>query len=320
VFSLLSRPLSLAASNDRLEISAWVLQLRSFCRETIDFILAAPDLRSCADDGITARHPPVFADSKIGQKHIRPSLDLRDLFVKPIRLRRFSGSHVQEAMAHPYRIEMSHTLEVFRRLATANASVVLPLGWLQVPPKKQQEAIHNLVVDSLSTFRDCKDNDNLNFQPCFVYPRLSQAWTSAPPHNEKHTAPYISALSSAVRLVAESKVVHMDLRPANIMWTCTCKDSKQGAAAAVPDGTRCNVSVRIVDWEDGRLAGEFVSTAMYRSAADAGDHRYPLSSSQADNVAVTSALDQWSLGHICEFVRQDSVKKYTAFMAATREE
>jgi hypothetical protein len=45
-----------------------------------------------------------------------------------------------------------------------------------------------------------------------------------------------------------------------------------------------------------------------------------LSSSQADNVAVTSALDQWSLGHICEFVRQDSVKKYTAFMAATREE
>ena len=313
VFSLLSRAMSLASSSERLELAAWLLELRAFIATTRKIICASSGVKPQQAGGVPFLHPPLNKGEHV-------ELDVQKIFLKPIRLRMWQDRIQTRIEVHPYRVAMTRTLEVFDKLneaciATSSSVLVTPpLGWLQVPGSEQPQ-IRDAVFRKLqSQFLDIHDQQpsGIRLQPCFAFPNLLSPWTSRPPQNcTLHTQQYIDQLTKAIHLFKMAKVVHMDLRPANIMWKCSCMDSKQNNHQDVPEH---ELHIRVIDWEDAHFLGEFVDPACYIQDEA---RRYPLSklpSSFTGMVPVQHWMDEWSLHRIALFLRQEKTSSFSSFM------
>lgn len=303
-FAFLSRPLSVADYCDRLEISAYALAIRSFAKTTIGLLKQSETVQRHNSDGIASDHPPLD-----GRKGVL--LKLENVFVKPIRLRLWDNLAGMGEECEPFRVAMSHNLEIYDRLHSCDDTrpyVNFPMGWLQVPGS-EQPAIRDGLINALSRFQDCatkvsQDKDSLRRLPCLVFQTLPSPWTSNPPFNgDPHVSAYLSKLEQAVKGFERAGVVHMDLRPANVMWTCSCFSRPYDAAH--------DVDLRVVDWEDARFLGEILSTMKFKN-----DMRYPLSMvpDGVDCASASAWIDSWALDRIREFCSQSAHRAFTAFI------
>jgi hypothetical protein len=313
VFSLLSHPISVASRVGRREIAAWFVLLQKFLAATVDLLKASKSVIKSGEDGIQLKHPPLTGN-EVAMGGV--TLNVSKLFVKPVRLRLWDfqlSSNSSEV--HPYRIAMTHTLEIFRALWNCEASrpfINFPLGWLQVPGHENR-TVRDLLNKKLERFEDCKGDNRLT--PCFAFPLLLMK-RILPHCDPDHTYLIIEQLETAIDSVVKAGVSHLDLRPANIMWGCACHTADASSSSSSSSSSvQHSIFIRVVDWETARFMGEVIQTSRYKD-----DYRYPLAYCEAADAVVENKLDLWSVSRIAAFLRQKEEMSFSKFCNAFHSE
>jgi serine/threonine protein kinase len=226
-------------------------------------------------------------------------LNTESLFLKPVRLLQFTqGQHSVAADFLPFRVALSRKLFAYSLLqcvADANSLFNFPVGVCQLPDSCHAE-IRKLMLESLHP-KFTRSTVN-NFHPFIVFPRLPFSMKDGGDKPDiRHRDLFAKSLRKAVDAIHAAGLVHMDLRPENVMWRCSCGDFSAS----------CDFQLKVIDFEDFCCVGEFTSLNMYRE-----DLRYPfalwLQGLRQRGAAVPSlvtaeiSIDLWSVERIVGFI------------------
>jgi hypothetical protein len=300
-FHLLSRPLSLTSHWDRLETASWFAALRVLTLETMA-MLGKLKLRQLI--GVPLGPAKDTAP---------PMLDSSTLFFKPVTPRH--DTEVVEDDLRPFRSAYSRVLDVFAELArvpTLCDFLVFPIGVVQAPGCEQSDikkVIYNALTERhRSVAMELSAGTSIKYVPFLVYTMLSSQWKStaeAVPCASACLQALIEKLHTFEGMLSVAGVVHMDLRPANIMWTCDCMKS---------DTVCTSMQVRVIDWDDACFVGEPVLPRLL--LAYQADKRYALhyvTEPYASTVAA-SRIDSWHIAAICEYFKYENRSSFSDYM------
>lgn len=140
----------------------------------------------------------------------------------------------------------------------------------------------------------------LQLTPIIVFPFLNESWKSTKPPSELIVS-YCESLTTVVEILNAAKVAHMDLRPANIMWTVS------------PEG---RFLMQVIDFEDAVIFGSRIKhiEALQRDRCK----RYPLMNS-ADLQIAASYHNIWFLVSITEWLHDTTDHSFEDFMKYNHE-
>ena len=299
-FVLLSRPFHLSDTDDVRSIVGWIIALRRHIAD-MSWVLKRVRVGAKADQSV-----PLCAD-------------FNGKFLKPIRVRDRECEVDFNSSFYPDRIALTHILETFSILfASPNAApfVHFPNGWFRVPSQSAQPALFNALCDYLESQcarYDLAWTDTTQPMTCLlVFDELPSNWSKSTTVDRVHTGKFAERLRSAVSAIGDAGIVHMDLRPANILWRCKTCVSGGGGAEEEHD-----VEVKVIDWEDSLRVGDPIPLVSSR----VDDMRYPLAHcgdivERAAVVPADTCLDMWFVEHVCEFlnVRSDLAQTFNHYM------
>ena len=290
----LSEPLCLSSRAGRAEVARWLQACSEWLREMVGFIAEAQKTRSRSCSTEKA-----------------PTLSTSSVFLKPVRLRALldlprHGGRPEEDR-RPFRVAMTHLLEVYQALhgvPQCHSFVAFPLGWCQLPAESPGPQQHKQYKEAiLASLHERFTGDDLAC-PFLAFPRLPVPSEIIPPTAEQRVQ-YIQKLRLAVSAMAVAKVVHMDLRPENILWSWA--------------GDPPELKLTVLDWDDAFFAGEIVPAHVARSFGTDQWKRYPDIGVEAQPAMLE--WNQWFAELIEGFVLSgaSSFSKYTQFRSGGKE-
>ena len=295
-FALLSKPLSFVSRSDLEAIAAWIIALRVWAESFLD----------------------IATENTLTDKPLPAAVDMSSKFLKPIRLRgeRERKARTTDPDVYPERMAMTRVLEIFATLsndAEASKYVTFPIGWIRLPSETEQPQLWSAIQSRLAhqiakyglTWPEMEE-----LQGFLVFHEHGERWNNAQHVDEEHAAGFEKTFAAAVAATTSAGVVHLDLRPANVLWHCrTCV-----SASAADPAEEHIVEVKLIDWEDARLVGEAISDVEEYSK----DLRYPLAHVEGINLEAgliaQPCLDIWACKQVCEFAKS-SHDDFGAFMA-----
>lgn len=86
-----------------------------------------------------------------------------------------------------------------------------------------------------------------------IFPRASLHKKSLP-NDRVHRDLYVAALRRALNAFEAASVVHLDLRPENVMWGCSCE--RDMTDEEDPCEIKHDFVFKVIDWEGAFLEGE----------------------------------------------------------------
>jgi len=307
-FCFLSSPIVFGSRQGRSEIAAWLLALRQHTTAMVE-LLKAPGLTiTTAAESRWAFAMPISTPTPFV-----PQLDAT-LFFKPIRLLKFPRDLPRQEDLHPYRIAISETLEIYQRFYQSESCrqfVNFSIGWMQMPPAKEQP---NLVKNLTARVLEDRFKEIQLWQPYLVFERLEMQTELH--DDELHIDLYIKELKSALFCFEEAEVVHFDLRPQNIMWTCSCK-SVQTKKQKCDEGEEKHVlQFKVIDWEESYCKGDIVPGFVVNAQKSDTFRRYPLShaSIHTENVIASTWVDKWAAKMIQLYLQSKCLVSWPVFM------
>lgn len=247
----LSPPLCFITLAGRCALARWACALADFAKETVRL------LRNKASVVEGERPIGIF---------ISP-----DLFFKPLRdTGKLGNLPAGESMiddGSSLRTNLDMLMLAYLRLSShlaAHDLFLFPLGVISHPSSASpayQYTARELIESRVSKhFPGNCESLLKDGCPVVVYDLLPlDCWFNDKPPPDL-VEPYISCLSTAVTILNECGIAHMDLRPSNIMWRRLLPPSSQ------------KIEVRIIDVEDAVPFGYYIRDV----SALRGDPRYPL--------------------------------------------
>lgn len=130
-------------------------------------------------------------------------------------------------------------------------------------------------------------------QPLIVYDLLDGEWSNGKPESS-WVESYLSCISKAVDMLNTACLVHIDMRPKNIMWRKT---------------SSVTVEIKVIDFEDVVPVGSY----LHNTKAYASDHRYPVASDSVD-MRATISLNEWYRETISSWLKRSSYASYDDYM------
>ena len=192
-------------------------------------------------------------------------------FYKPIRKTALNNFLVSNQRIILSRMMMIYD-KLFHVIETEGSSPVdviqFPIGLVTVPMSNTIHAkgIREALLHCIKKFFDQRNGTNYNYDndPCLIFHFLDskEGWTNHRPDND-HRDSYIQQLRTAINILNSAGVVHMDLRPANIMWKS--KNTSIGDK---------EVELKVIDFEDALMVGTVMNEALARVYSN--DPRYPI--------------------------------------------
>jgi hypothetical protein len=290
---LLSDPLSLDNPSHRLIAAKWLHVIAAHVQGLLK-VLPGPTTLTQAE---AKKRPP----------H-RATLNLQNYFVKPVRAALLPAAALDPETAVseeclPFRQVVSDLLFKFHKLDQVPTGVPdhrrlihFPVGWLQQPRSDQQQ-----IRDTIKTrVTELGFKVHGKRQPYILFPFLRGWRILHPALVGDHAEALIPLLSAARQYIAACGLVHMDLRPANVMWHCSCLNSELTTIG------EHSVELKVIDWEHALCVGTPVPLEwvdVYRN-----DQRYPLSALHRDQNAqdIVASLDlmEWAEEQIVNFLKQ----------------
>ena len=232
-------------------ISRWVDVLKEFISETVT-LLKNSQPRSDSSE--------IICHLDVG------------LFYKPIRKKQSDNS-----LGSNQRIILSRMMMIYDKLfhgidTEGDSSPInviqFPIGLITVPCSTTIYAneIRTALLHCINKFFDHRNGTNYNYDndPCLIFHFLDsvEGWTNNRPDND-HRDSYILHFRTAINILNFVGVVHMDLRPANIMWRP--KNRYIGDK---------EVELQIIDFEDALMVGSLIDVELARVYSV--DERYPI--------------------------------------------
>ena len=237
--------------------------------------------------------------------HVRCQLD-KGHFYKPIG--KFEGN---ANLFSNQRIILSKMMMIYEKLCRIEGSVDViqfPLGLVSVPGELNTKAleIKRAVLHCIKKFFEKSVGDNYyDNNPCLIFSFL-EGWHNNRPDDD-HREAYIEQLRKVVNILNLAGVVHMDLRPANIMWQPTNNH--------VGDE---NVQIQVIDFEDALVVGSAVDVDIAEAYRD--DVRYPIRR-DIDCKAIKAKVEynNFFLDAIEAWLSTPDVKEFSTFMIMSQE-
>lgn len=260
-----SPPISLT---ETLMLAVWAEALAMFACETLSLVTRC----GTVDDFIQINELQLSASS----------------FFKPIRLdakltEECSSISSQDSSTNPnsvskQRVVLNHIMRIYQKLyqtspEKATAVIQFPLGIITVPSSTNAHASSIRHAIERCTKRHFKNMSyrfqSLTYTPCLVLQNLSYddsddlpgrcyRWKNERPRQE-YVGPYLAQFARLIDLLNAAGVVHMDLRPQNVMWKALANGS---------------VQIQAIDFEEALFVGELVPADTVKMHKK--DFRYPI--------------------------------------------
>jgi hypothetical protein len=218
---------------------------------------------------------------------LQPFILSNSLFFKPIISEfHFHGFETPDKISTQRRSSLDSVMNIYRELSLQEGAtnyILFPLGLLSFPEEDLElfSAGRTFIETKLKKFFSLKLGSVKGAYPIIVFDLLPPPWTNTkPPHD--HCEAYLSSLEAAVNVMDRGQVVHMDLRPANIMWR------------VADDGS---IEMFIIDFEDALTNGSLFSATKWI----ASDSRYPFP--RPGTVRVSAVHNRWFLVAVSSWAR-----------------
>ena len=228
---------------------------------------------------------------------IRCKLDA-GYFYKPIQKRFFNQG-----------IILSKMMRIYDKLHHTEGSVEViqfPLGLISVPAAINTHAaeIRRAVLHCITKFFT-KSNGDYDNDPCLIFSFL-EGWCNTRPDDD-HCEAYIKQLRKVVNILNLAGVIHMDLRPANIMWKHLNNH----------DGD-INVQLQVIDFEDALMVGSGVHEGLAQEYSK--DVRYPIKRG-IDCKAIRAKIEfnNFFMDAIEAWLNKSKEKEFLRFMIMNQE-
>jgi hypothetical protein len=239
---------------------------------------------------------------------LQPFILSNSLFFKPI-ISEFHLSSGTDSLGTHRRSSLDYVMNIYRELSLQEGAtyyILFPLGLLSFPEEDLPlfSAGRTFIEKKLKKFFSLKLDSGQGTYPIIVFDLLPPPWTNKkPPHD--HCEAYLSSLEAAVNVMDRAQVVHMDLRPANIMWR------------VADDGS---IEMFIIDFEDA-----LTNDSLFRASKwIASDSRYPFP--RPGTVRVSAVHNRWFLVAVSSWARNSqphaagaSCDGFTAHMDLNRD-
>jgi hypothetical protein len=219
-------------------------------------------------------------------------------FYKPIQKRFFDQ-----------RIILSKMMMIYDKLYHTEGSVEViqfPLGLISVPVEIHTHAaeIRRAVLHCITKFFT-KANEDYDNDPCLIFSFL-EGWCNTRPDDD-HCEAYIKQLHKVVNILNLAGVVHMDLRPENIMWKPMNNH----------DGDK-NVQLQVIDFEDALMVGSGVHEELAEEYSK--DVRYPIRRGiDCKAIRVKVEFNNFFMDAIEAWLNRSKEKEFLRFMIMSQE-
>jgi len=231
-------------------------------------------------------------------------------FYKPIR-----KTALNNFLVSNQRIILSRMMMIYEKLfnvietegSSPDNVIQFPIGLVTVPMSNTIHAkgIREALLHCIKRFFDHRNGINYNYDndPCLIFHFLDskEGWTNYRPDND-HRDSYIQQLRTAINILNSAGVVHMDLRPANIMWRS--KNTSIGNK---------EVELKIIDFEDALMVGTVMNEALARVYSN--DPRYPIKEGiDCTNVSTKIEFNNFFVDAIEAWLTKSEEKEFITYM------
>lgn len=269
----LSRILSINASEDVDELLQWIVVLRLFINETIKIISI----------------PTGSSNENLKSASLETNQFFKPVYVLPKCSRQRYGYSISDIPNQQFKL--SYIMRIFKLLDSAENSkkfILFPIGVIMVPGSTNghNKGIRKALADRLSNFMfpipDCTTFT-------IVYKLID--WFNIKPPIEFREA-YKDALTEAVGVLNNAKIMHGDLRPTNIMW---CMEGNE-------------MKLNIIDFDDSHIFSDICEIPW-------GDPRYPnLSDNETQCVVAAAIHNTWFQKSVIAWIDDEANREFYAFM------
>jgi len=137
-----------------------------------------------------------------------------------------------------------------------------------------------------------------------------------------HKDLYTAALRRALDAFQAASVVHLDLRPENVMWSCSCETEMTDVDSSE---IKHDFVLKVIDWEDAFFEGEVIPLHIVVAHINDEFQRYTLSQYKSpmgrDRILASCWMDHWMADTMAEFLSEDRGSLLWAeYMAARKED
>ena len=289
VLCALSNPLSLCGSADEMHtITTWCVRLASFCMDTIVALLTLQRSNKGAHRRNTARK---------GQVRLQ-----NGFFVKPVRNMLVSNTPINSSVGSTSNIatKLNKIMQIYKKLYDIfelEELVLFPLGVLSVPTDgvEQTAALRTQLITTM--VQDGFVNLCYDHRPVLLFPRLVGFCNSKPPLELREV--YLTSVVRAVELLNSCSVAHLDLRPANILWS------------VVQD----TLHVKLIDFEDSVVFGAVIPAAYVELVVATADRRYPFAEGdEKRRISACAVHNNYFAAALACWVNTEETMTFTKYM------
>lgn len=250
-FVALTRPLSLFSEIDI--ISSWCYKLSCFTKETIQLI--------------SNPKKPTNSTFKTNPTIEKLSLSLENYFLKPLRSNIIDNHDEQSNHFNAFTVNrFLRIYEIIRVNSSFDFSslqelILFPSGLIAIPTKNCTESkeIRKLLLDNIVDERF--SNLKASLRPVILFPLLDSSWKNEKPPKELYQS-YLQQIRRGVDVLNEVKIIHLDLRPENILWKRKNEESNE-------------VLIQIIDFEFAHEFGDIIPQDWVSTFTEYRSFRYP---------------------------------------------
>jgi hypothetical protein len=279
----LSSALSCVTLSGRLEIARWIISLADFADNTIQ----------------------ILQQQQRATRRRNLGLYINPFFFKPLRNMHKNKNETHEKAGGFYRSSLEDFLSIYQIIDTVEAPerhILFPVGVLAYPQRDSiayAQKIREILGQCFSKyFNQSLELIEQSGAIVVPFPLLCEkdGWSNNKPP-ESHAQAYINELCTAVSVLNDAEVAHMDLRPSNIMWRLDPDDDSK-------------VQMQIIDLEDAERFGHPIR--LWEVLKD--DARYPVPSDADSPMKASAYHNDWFLNSVSAWARDTHAERYSRFM------